>query len=312
MNTITALPASSDASAADTRLSIEGLILLLWSRKVLFLAVMILFAALLVTYAFVATPVYQVDVKMMPRQGDDISGGGLQSLLGQFGGIASLAGLGSLGISNNEQEDIALLGSRALFQTFAQQENLLPILFHNQWDPVNRRWRPNLKRVPTMEDAWRMFDHSVRHIDQDPKTRVVTLRIRWRNGNLAAAWANELVDLENQEVQQRALREAQLSLTSLQQQLGHTDAVELRDSIYRLMEAQINRQVIARSRPDYAFTVIDPAVVPDANKFVSPRRALLVFIALPFGLAMGAFAVLALDFAGNFLAGLRRLRAASP
>lgn len=310
MSAITDLREPQELPGADTRLSIEDLILLIWSQRLLFLLVTALVAALIVSWAFLATPIYQVEVKMMPRQGEQISGGGLQSLIGQFGGLAGLAGI-NLGVSVNQQEDIALLGSRSLFQTFAQQQNLLPILFPKAWDPATQRWRSNLKHVPTMDDAWAVFDHGIRHIDQNPKTQVVTLQIRWKNRYQAAAWANQLVHLENEEVRQRTIREAQMSLASLQQQLDHTDAVDLRDSIYRLMEAQINREVIAKSRPDYAFEVIDPAVVPDADKFASPRRRLLEMVALPFGLAMGALAVVGLHMAFTFMRGLRRLLAVS-
>lgn len=310
MSTITALPEPQNLAGTDTRLSIEDLILLLWSRKALFLTVAALIAALIISWAYLATPIYQAQVKIMPRADDQLSGGGLQSLLGQFGGLGALAGI-NLGGSINEQEDISLLGSRALFETFARQEKLLPVLFSKAWDPATQRWRPNLKHVPTMGDAWIQFDHGIRRIDQDTKTQIVTLGIRWKDRHQAAAWANELVHLVNEEVRQRAINEADVSIASLQQQLGHTDAVELRDSIYRLMEVQINREVIAKSRPDYAFAVIDPAAVPDANKFASPRRRLLVLVALPFGLAMGALAVVGLQMTLTFMRRLRRLVAGS-
>lgn len=309
MNTITALPQTTEAQVGETRLSIEGLILLLWSRKLLFASVTLLFASLIIAWAFLATPIYRVEAKVMPRHNGP-EGGGLQELLSQFGGLAGMAGL-NVGLSGHVQENIALLRSRTLFETFARRENLMPVLFSKDWDPVTKHWRSTLKHVPTMQDAWERFDRGIRTVDQDEKTQVVTVQIRWKNRYQAADWANEIVRLANEDVRQRAIDEAEASLQSLQQQLKATSAVELRESIYRLMEVQINREVIAKSRPDYAFVVLDPAAVPDADKFASPRRGLLLFVALPFGVVIGSLVVVGLQMINDFIRKVRRLIAAS-
>jgi capsular polysaccharide biosynthesis protein len=292
--------------AARERLTVAGLLSQIRGRPKIFLATAFLTVAAVITYAFLATPVYRGSVKMMPRENDAGGGGALQSILGQFGGLAALAGI-SLG-SVNEQESIAWLKSRALFTVFAQEQNLMPILFKNMWDAAAQRWRTDLKTPPTMDDAWAAFDGGIRRVNDDPKTRVITLDITWKDRHQAAAWANELVRLANEELRQRALRESTATIASLEQQLSHADAVELRQSIYKLMEVQVNRSVLARSRSEYALTVLDPAVVPDARRFVSPRRFLMLVISMPLGLFVGACAVLAAQVAGELAAQMRRAR----
>jgi hypothetical protein len=291
--------------APHERLTVAGLLYQIREWPKTFLAAALLIAALVITYAYVATPVYRGTVKMMPRE-NDTGGGGLQSILGQFGGLAAMAGL-SFG-SVNEQESIAWLKSRALFTVFAQQQNLMPILFKGQWDAARGTWRADLKKPPTMDDAWAMFDGGIRRVNSDPKTRMITLDITWRDRQQAAKWANELVALANEELRQRALRESQASLESLQDQLVHTDTVELRQSISKLMEVQLNRSVMAKSRAEYALTVLDPAVVPDEKRFVAPRRFLMLVISFPLGLFIGACAVLALRFARDIFRQLRQPR----
>jgi uncharacterized protein involved in exopolysaccharide biosynthesis len=271
----------------------------------LYLATVLLVATAVLAYAHLATPVYRGTVKMMPRQ-NEAGGGGLQGMLSQFGGLAALAGI-SFG-SVDEQESIAVLKSRALFTLFANQENLMPILFKGQWDAAAQRWRTDLKTPPTMDDAWAAFDGGIRRVNYDPKTRVITLDITWKDRYQAAAWANKLVGLTNEELRQRALRESTASIASLQGQLSHADAVELRQSISKLMEAQVNRSVMAKSRMDYALTVLDPAVVPDARRFVAPRRFLMLVISVPLGLFVGACVVLLAQFASELTAQLRQSR----
>jgi hypothetical protein len=259
----------------------------------------------MIAHAFLATPLYRGSVTMMPRE-NELGGAGLQGLMGQFGGLASLAGI-SLG-SVNEQETIAWLKSRALFTLFVNQHDLMPILFSGQWDAAAGRWRSDLKRIPTMDDAWSLFDKGIRRVNDDPKTRVITLEITWKDREQAALWANELVKLANEEMRQRALRETAASIASLEEQLSRAEAVELRQSIARLLEAQLNRSAVAKSRPEYGLTVVDPAVVSDARRFVSPRRFLLLVISLPLGFFMGVCAVLAVHFARELAAPLRGAR----
>jgi uncharacterized protein involved in exopolysaccharide biosynthesis len=280
--------------AARERLTVAGLLNLIRQWKKTFLAITSLTVLAVIAYAFQATPLYRSSVKMMPRE-NELGGGGLQGVLGQVSGLASIAGL-SLG-SMDGQEAIAWLKSRALFTRFVNEQNLMPILFRDDWDAAAGRWRSDLKRIPTMDDAWAMFDKGIRRVNDDSKTRMITLEITWRDRQRAAAWANELVRLANEELRQRALRETAASLASLQEQLARADAVELRLSIAKLMEAQLNRSVVAKSRGEYALSVLDPAVVSDARRFVSPRRFLMLLISLPLGLFMGVCSVLALRFA---------------
>lgn len=272
------------------------------ARKFIFIAVTVLVVAGLVTWAYTTTPIYRVSVKMMPRQAEGANG--FQSLLGQFGGLASLAGIG-MGASVDEQEAIEWLKSRALAERFIQREKLMPVFFEKAWDSNTGTWRTDLKRTPTIEDAWQTFDRSIRRVDQDTKTKMITLEIAWKDRKRAAGWANGLVQQANDELRGRALREADASVASLQEQLRQTDAVEVRQSIYRLMEVQVNRKVVAKSRADYAFAVVDPAVVPDVERFASPRRRLIVLVSVPLGLFAGIASVLALQILIGLVRGLR-------
>lgn len=129
----------------------------------------------------------------------------------------------------------------------------------------------------------------------------------WRDRQQAAAWANELVHLANEELRQRALRESAASIDSYRDQLARTDTVELRQSISKLMEVQFNRSAMAKSRLDYALTVIDPAFVPDARRFVAPRRFLMLVISGPLGAFFAVCAVLLAEFVSKTRAEMRHL-----
>jgi uncharacterized protein involved in exopolysaccharide biosynthesis len=294
-----------DAHTARTDLlTIAGLIVQVrrWPRT--FVATVVLTVVGILAYAWLTAPVYRAVVKVMPRENDNPAGG-LQSVIGQLGGLAAMAGL-SFG-SVNEQEAIALLKSRALFTEFASQQNLMPVLFSKQWDARGQRWRPGLKHIPTIEDAWLAFDRHIRRVTDDAKTQVITLEILWGDPRQAAAWANELVRLANEGLRARALRESAASIASFQEQLGRTESVELRQSIYKLLEVQLNRSAVAKSRLEYALTVIDPAFVPDPKHFEYPRRFLLLIISVPVGLLVAVTVILLMAFAVRTRVDMRRL-----
>jgi hypothetical protein len=285
-------------------LTIGALMEIVRFRRWIFVPISILSFGLIIAYACLATRQYRATTTVMPRQGENAPQ--LQSLAGQFGGLASLAGV-ELGGSVDEQEALAYLASRALFDIFARREHLMSLLYAKEWDSTKNQWRSDLKRIPTMNDAWILFDRRVRSVSQDTKTHLVTLQITYGDRYAATRWANTLIQLANEELRQHALLEADASLASLRDQLKEVDAEELRLSIYKLMEAQINRQIAARSRPDYAFAVIDPAVVSDSDKFVAPRRALLFFIAIPLAVFVACCSVILFHGACELLSSPRQL-----
>jgi uncharacterized protein involved in exopolysaccharide biosynthesis len=99
-----------------------------------------------------------------------------------------------------------------------------------------------------------------------------------------------MVEQANEELRARAIAEADNSLEFLRRELARAEAVELQQAIYRMMEVQIKRKVLANSRPDFAFSIIDPPVIPDEDRYSHPNRPLIVaaslFASLFVGLAM--------------------------
>ena len=175
--------------------------------------------------AWLKTPVYRASVLLAPRQSEEQSGT-LAAVLGQMGGLASLAGIAGLG-GGDSNDSIALLKSRALFESFARERHLLPVLFPNQWDSKARSWRSTLsaEEVPTLDDAWEMYNTSIRTVSQDQKSGIVTLAINWTGRSEAADWANDLVHRANEKLRKRAIADSLASLSQLQDQLDKTSVV---------------------------------------------------------------------------------------
>jgi uncharacterized protein involved in exopolysaccharide biosynthesis len=142
-----------------------------------------------------------------------------------------------------------------------------------------------------MNDAVSYFNHGIRTIVEDRRTGLVTVRIIWRDPVQAAAWANELVSRANDELRRRAVTRAQGSIEYLKREARSADAVEIQQTLYRLMEEQYKTLLLANGTNDYAFSIIDPAVAADPNRYVSPRPRLYIFAGLFFGTVLAAIVV---------------------
>ncbi len=121
----------------------------------------------------------------------------------------------------------------------------------------------------------------------DKKTNLVTVAIEWEDPELAAKWANKLVKRINQERRQEAIQEAEKSIKYLEDQLQKTGVVEIQQSIYKLIEAQTKTKMIASTREEYAFRIIDSAVVPEEK--IKPKRTLIVILGIILGGMAGVF-----------------------
>jgi len=257
--------------------SLDELLVVMWQKRLLVVVCVALFAALAAAAAFIMTPRYKAQVVLLPVKGDDMRGA-LAGALGQLGSLASLAGV-SLPGGGNKEENIAYLTSRSLLRQFIEEENLLPVLFEKKWDAAKGGWDvDDPDDVPTLTDGVRYMDRKVRAVQEERRTGVITLSVVWKDRELASHWANLLVERANRDLRERAVREAQASKGYLEAELARTDVVELRQSLYRLIESQVKTIMLASVRPDYAFKVIDPATVPDLKDRVRPKRVAMIVL----------------------------------
>lgn len=244
--------------------------------------------------AFLMTPVYRAEVVIAPVSPDNTAGS-IARLMGQLGPLAGFAGdLGGGGIGRREVW-LATLRSRELAQGFVASQKILQVLFADRWDASTNRWKAGgaHKPVPTIDDALVLLNREILEINEDKRTGLVTVAVEWRDRQLAARWANDLVAKANAVIRQRAIDESARNIEFLEMQLAKTHILERQQIIYRLIESRTSEIMMANGRPQYAFTVVDNATAPDPDKFVRPQRLLMIvgscFAALLAGSAIAIF-----------------------
>lgn len=288
---------------ARTMTFAHGMALLWAGRRTILVTVAVAIIAGVVV-SLILPPRYEARAMFMAAENPELRGN-LGMLGGRLGDLADLAGL-SGGTGANSEKALAVLTSRDFTYRFLREERVVQVLFPDDWDEKQQQWKPHQTRWfdgllgransadaaraedgqpgPSLWDAFRLFDR-MRAVTRDRRTGVITLSVSARDPVLAARWANRLVERVNEEMRSRATQEAERSMQYLTDQLQKTNAIELRDVLFRLSEVEQRKQMLAHVRRDFAFEVVDPAMAPKQRVF--PRRKLFVLAAAFVGLLAG-------------------------
>jgi len=258
---------------ADYTIDVIALWRLLWGQKNLIAIVAGVFGAIAVMLALTATSIYRAEAVVTPVA-DSGLGNAASRLAGQFGGLASLAGidLGSSGVAGQEAQ--AVLESRRLVEEFIRRNDLVDELIA-PGDPDGSLWR-----------AVQLFRDTVVSMNEDNLDGTTTIAVEWKDPAVAAAWANGLVALANELMRTKALTNSKRNIEYLNKQIAATNVVEIQRVMYGLIENETKTLMLANARADYAFTVVDPAVTPEAR--IRPKRKVMVLTGVALGLILGA------------------------
>jgi len=242
--------------------------------------------ALGVAASFLMTRVYRAEVLVAyssMQEGDQ----SLAMLARGLGGLAPLAGLGTSASGDSRAEAIATLKSRTLSLQFIEKNALMKHLFPGDWDEAAGQWHGGPSAAPTPAEAFKRFDEDVRDVSEDATTGLISVSINASERQQVAAWANALVRDANAYLRERAQREARSNLAALQGALPKTDTLEIKQIIYGLMQNQLSNLMLANTREDFAFRVIDAAVTPDEDEYVRPMPILIIALACLLGPTLG-------------------------
>jgi uncharacterized protein involved in exopolysaccharide biosynthesis len=278
-----------DDERDDTReLDLGRMFSLLKRRWGWVIASVVLCTGAFTTAAFLLPPTYRASVVLASANTDRSGlGGGLGSALGQISGLAAIAGINVGGAGTETDEALAVLKSREFTESFIKDRDLMTELYAQKWNPVTRQWKvPDAER-PTPAKAYKLFDSKVRTVIQDKKTGLVTLQVDWKDRQMAADWANDLVQRLNAEMRSRAIKRSEGSVEYLEKELATTPTVATREAINRLIEAQVKQRMFANVNQEYVFRVVDKALPPDSDDHESPKKLNLMIEGLLLGLVIG-------------------------
>ncbi|MDA7822586.1 Wzz/FepE/Etk N-terminal domain-containing protein [Opitutales bacterium] len=281
---------SSDEDEIDL-LELIRTLLQAWKTIV---GITILCTGLAVVYALYSPEVFKAETLLTPAQEEK---SGASSVLSQFGGLAAMAGV-TIPADSNIERVLATLETRVFLKKFIEEKNLLPIIFEDFWDAASNSWKLQLgQKAFIAEDGISSIRGAI-EVDQD-KSNLITLSISWKDPEVAAQWANDLVKQLNEQLRAQAIADSKKRVGYLEQELAKTTLQDMRAILYNLLESEKQKAMLANVNEDFALEVIDPAVAPETRE--KPKRKLIVALGGVCGGFLGIFAV----FFGQFLQKLK-------
>ena len=299
---------SNQQIKAEDEIDLRELFSVIWQGKWLIIAVTAVFAIGSVIFAIMQPNIYKSEALLAPATEEQ--DGGLSALAGQFGGLASMAGinLGGGGGVDKTQMAIEVMKSRQFTSEFIQQHNLLPDLMAiKKWnmadnsisyndeiyDASSKKWlrevKAPFKPEPSMQEAFKEFKKIVA-VNAAKDTGMVTVSVEHISPAIAQQWVTWLIEDINKVMKERDVAEANRSSEFLTKQIALTNVADIRSILYKLIEEQAKTIMFAEVRDEYVFKTIDPALVLEEK--LKPKRALIVIFCTVFGGILGVMLVL--------------------
>ncbi len=270
----------SNSIKADALIDFEELFALLWYSKYWIIFCIVLSTAAAWSYILISTPYYSatVLVQAVSKQSD----GSISGLSKSLGGLSSLVGLND--VNSSTAVNLATLSSRQFLTHFLEQNKIVPVLYASQSFASE-----SPKVLSVASDAYQDFSQLMA-IQNDKKTGLINLTIQWKDPQLAANWANELVAAVNAYLREDAIKDTKNSILYLQKMASETKELEIREVIYQLLANEIQSIKMANIRSDFAFKVIDPAVKPKLPS--KPKKMEILMMGFFVGCLLAAAVVL--------------------
>jgi uncharacterized protein involved in exopolysaccharide biosynthesis len=278
----------------DDEIDLAELWRAIWAGKFTIIIISMIFAIASVFFALSKPNIYKASAILAPASSEG-GAGGLGALAGQFGGLASMAGI-NLGGGGGDKTALALeiLKSRSFIEAFITKHDLLvPLVASKNWDmssdtllldeelydQVNKKWIREVKAPkkpePSLWEAYQRFS-SLLEIKQDKITSMVVIDIEFYSPTLAQQWLTWLIQDINEFMRGQDQIEAQASIDYLTKQLVNIKVASMETVFYQLIEEQTKNMMLTMVKTEYIMKTVDPAQVPETK--AKPKRFIIVLI----------------------------------
>jgi len=296
----------------------------IWKRRRLIGYIMAVAVVLTAVISLFMTNIYQAKAVIMPvtakggTGGGGVGSGALAALAAQFGTLPGIA----IPASASSSEIINLLKSNILRERMIEQNQLLPVLFPEQWDKERQAWkkggvfglslnplyylsraisptpsRPAVPKkdpdAPEMWDALRTLDDILK-VTNNIKENTIVISAEFRDPEIAARIVEYALKTLTDYMSSEAKRVAATNRVYLEQQLATTLDPLIKQKTYNLIAEQIELAMMSEVKENFAFKVIDPPLAPD--KKTKPKRSQMVVLSFVAALFIGIFMAFFLEF----------------
>ena len=293
----------------DDEIDLRELFHVLWDKIFYIGAITSIFSLISIIYALMLPNIYQSQTTMMPMEANQ----GMSGMLGQYSGMASLAGISLPSESGSKaKEAIARIQSFEFFSNdFLPQiklENLMAVKKWNQasntltynesaFNSESRQWlrkvRPPKSNIPSSQEAYKKYKE-IMSVNEDKKTSFVTLSVEHESPVIAQQWVEIVRDQIDQLMRDQDRQTAMKSIEYLNSLAPTVNYEEIKKALASLQQEQMKRLMMVEANENYIFKVLDSPIVPEMK--VKPKRSLIVILGSMLGMMLSVLGVLAFHY----------------
>jgi uncharacterized protein involved in exopolysaccharide biosynthesis len=260
-------------------ISLGELVKLLWQGKLWALCGTILGFTAAMLIGNNTPDQYKAEMVLAPVSVD--TNDNLSASLNKISGLASIAGFGQF----TQGVDKATLNlekfkSRQFGLNFIRKHNLeIQLLTAQDWNDESNTLIFNDEIYDSGTKEWKVHSlveaayppknillerfRDTFSINQDKSNGIIIVSATFYSPFLAKEWLQILVNDINESIRLEDTSNLEQSIEFLNEKIGNTSVSEIREIFYQLLEAQTKKLMLANANEDYAFTIIDPPIVPE-------------------------------------------------
>ncbi len=264
---------------------------ILWKRKLVIFVATTLIGLFSVFYALSIPNIYESKVVLAPSTSSETTN---INISGTAGALARVAGIDLGGGSDkgpNMNLAVEKITSRQFVIDFITDNNFQPELIASEgWDSGKNKIIYSNKGYSTQKDELtykpRDIDIYKGYMDRigvffDKRTKFTHVSFKHHSPFFAKELLDELVLTINNDIKDIDVKVANESIRFLEDQIAKTNVSDLKLIFSKLIEKNIKTVLLAEVNPEFVFTVVDPAFVPDLK--TAPSRGLMCILITIFG-----------------------------
>ena len=294
----------------DDEIDLRELFHVLWDKIFYIGAITSIFSLISIIYALMLPNIYQSQAVMMPMEDNQ----GMSGMLGQYSGMASLAGISLPSESGSKaQEAIARIQSFEFFSNsflpHIKLENLMAVKkwnrasntltydasdFNSESGQWVRKVKPPRSTIPSSQEAYKKQYQEIMSVSEDKKTSFVTLSVEHQSPVIAQQWVEIMMDQIDQVMRDQDRQTALQSIAYLNSLAPTVNYEEISKALASLQQEQMKRLMMVEANENYIFKVLDSPIVPEMK--VKPSRSLIVILGTMLGMMLSVLGVLVFHY----------------
>lgn len=278
----------------DDEIDLRELASAIWQGKWIIICITAIFAVGSIFYALSIPDEYKATALLAPASSSGSSS--LSKLAGQYGGLASLAGinLGGGGGADKSLVAMEIIKTWGFLERFIEDNGLQVALFAVEgwnrsankliinselYDEATKQWvrKFDTAKGQTAEpSSWQLYKalNGRINVSQDKASGLLNLSVEYYSPIIAKEWVDKLIQAINAHIQKQDREDATKSIEYLKSKINETNVSDMQAIFYQLIEEQTKSLMLAEVSDEYVFKTLSAAKVAEEKS--KPKRAVIV------------------------------------